>query len=71
MKRRNDRKGPVFLALVRQVIDKGAVVNLTNVPKTGPTAVTAHADFERTLQNNITGSDFKLYLRNPPVSVNI
>ena len=48
MKRRNDRKGPVFLALVRQVIDKGAVVNLTNVPKTGPTAVTAHADFERT-----------------------
>ena len=58
MKRRNDRKGPVFLALVRQVIDKGAVVNLTNVPKTGPTAVTAHAD----LQNNIAGSDFKLYL---------
>ena len=57
-----------FLALVRQVIDKGAVVNLTNVPKTGPTAVTAHADFERTLQNNIAGSDFKLYLS---VSVNI
>ena len=71
MKRRNDRKGPVFLALVRQVIDKGAVVNLTNVPKTGPTAVTAHADFERTLQNNIAGSDFKLYLRNPSASMNI